>query len=114
MWFMHRHVAVERVPTSGVVLFIEITDVKKQNQWWFVVDGEGVDLCWDDPGREIDIGLSADLLTLTQIFMGDLSLTRARDLDLITLDGPRDLVGSMPDWFPRSKFADDNPLPIGL
>ncbi len=112
MWAMHRHFALESVPLGGFVLYIEIADVTQLKCWWFVVrDGE-VDLCWDDPGHDVDISLYADLLTLTQLYIGDLSLLRARALGKVEIHGPKDLVRDMPAWFPRSKFADDNPLPV--
>ena len=112
MWAMHRHFALNSVPPGGLVLYIEIADVIRLKCWWFVVrDGE-VDLCWDDPGHDVDISLYADLLTLTQLYIGDLSLPRARALGKVEIHGPKNLVRGMPAWFPRSKFAEDNPLPV--
>ena len=112
VWFMHRHFALDRLPVDSLVLYVEITDVKKLANWWFLLDRERVDLCWDDPGRSVDISLFADLLTLTKIFMGDLSLAQARSLDKLEVMGPTQLVRSLPGWFPRSKFADDNPIQV--
>ena len=113
MWFMHRHFALDRLPADSMVLYVEITDVKKLANWWFLLDRERVELCWGDPCRSVDISLFADLLTLTQIFMGDLSLAQARALDKLEVQGSTLLVRSLPGWFPRSKFADDNPMPNG-
>jgi hypothetical protein len=104
---------VGKVPRNRLVLFIEITDAKRLPDWWFIVKGAAaVELCWDDPGCEVDISLHADLLTLTQIYIGDLSLMRARELGKVKIRGPGSIIGEMPDWFPRSKFADDNPSPV--
>jgi hypothetical protein len=86
------------------VLYIEIADAR-QKHWWFVVKKEEVDLCWTDPGFEVDISLYASLLTLVQIFSGDQPLLRACELGKIEMDGPKHLVKSMPAWFPRSKYA---------
>jgi DNA-binding HxlR family transcriptional regulator len=113
MWAMHRHFALTRMPAAGLVLYVEITDARRLQHWWFIVRDGVVDLCWDDPGCDVDISLFADLLTLTQLYIGDLSLPRARELGKIEIHGPKDLVRTMPAWFPRSKFADDNPLPVG-
>lgn len=111
MWAMHRHFNKARLPPGGVVLYVEITDAKRLDRWWFIAGANEVDLCWDDPGRDVDISLYADLRTLTQLYIGDLSLFRARELGRIEIDGARELVRNMPAWFPRSKFADDNPFP---
>ena len=111
MWYIHNHFSKERLPPGRTVIYIEITDVaKRMKHWWLVLEGKEVDLCLQDPGHEIDITLMTDLLSLTQVYMGDLSLERAQSTGRIKILGPRALVQSMPDWFARSKFADDNPL----
>jgi len=79
-------------------------------RWWLVLEAQEVDLCLDDPGHEVDITLITDLLSLTQVYLGDLSLERARSTGRIKVSGPRALTQSMSSWFARSRFADDNPL----
>ena len=77
-----------------------------------MIEKGGVDLCVDDPGYDVDVTIYSDLLSLTQIYIGDLTLSRARSSGKIKVCGPRELTQSMPRWFARSKFADDNPLPV--
>jgi len=55
--------------------------------------------------------LYTDLLSLTQIYIGDLSLECARSKGKVQLDGPSALTCSMSSWFARSRFAADNPRP---
>jgi DNA-binding HxlR family transcriptional regulator len=111
MWNMRRSFNMESMPPGGLVLYIEIIDARL-SRWWFVVrDGE-VDLCRDDPGFDVDITLYASLLTLVKIFIGDLPLARARELGKVEIHGPKDLIRGVSTWFPRSKYADDNPLPV--
>jgi DNA-binding HxlR family transcriptional regulator len=110
MWNMRRSFNPESLPPSGLVLYTEIIDARLRC-WWFVIKDGEVDLCWDDPGFDVDISLYVDLLTLVKIFIGELSLTRARELGKIEIDGPKDLVRGMSSWFPLSKYADKRPLP---
>jgi DNA-binding HxlR family transcriptional regulator/putative sterol carrier protein len=107
MWNMHRSFDLTHIPCD-FVLYIEIADARPR-RWWFVVKKEEADLCWDDPGFEPDISLYASLVTLVQIFMGELPLLRARELGKIEIDGPKHLVNSMRTWFPRSKYANEVP-----
>ena len=81
-------------------------------RWWLVLEAQEVDLCLKDPGHEIDIALVTDLLSLTQIYMGDLSLERARSTGKVKISGPRALTQHMSSWFARSYFAEDNPLSV--
>lgn len=112
MWAMHRHFCFANLPPGRLVLNIEITDAKRLPAWWFIIRGDSADLCWDDPGCDADVSLHADLLTLTQIYIGDLSLMRARELGRLKVHGSKDVVSGMSSWFPRSKFADDNPWAV--
>lgn len=112
MWAMHRHFTVAKMPRKRLVLCIEIVDAKRLPVWWFIVNGDAVELCWEDPGCDVDVSLHADLLTLTQIYIGDLALCRARELGRVKLHGSKDLIGAMQAWFPPSKFAEDNPRPV--
>ena len=110
MWYIHRHFVKDRLPPQRIVIYIEITDVKRMKRWWLVVEKPEVDLCLKDPGHEIDISLVTDLLSLTRIYMGDLSLNSARSTGKIKIHGPSALTRSMTNWFARSRFAKDNPL----
>jgi DNA-binding HxlR family transcriptional regulator/putative sterol carrier protein len=113
MWFVHRHMAVANLPARRVVIYVEFTDLKRLKQWWLVVEGGEVDLCVDDPGYEVDVTIYSDLLSMTQIYIGDLSVSRAISSGRIKVHGSRALTQGMPRWFARSRFADDNPRPIG-
>jgi hypothetical protein len=113
MWYIHRHFSLDHLPLRRLVIYIEITDASKPMQrWWLVLDSDEVDLCLEDPGHEIDITLVTDLLSLTQIYIGDLSLERAQAMGRIQIRGPRGLTKSMSRWFARSRFAEVNPLPV--
>lgn len=111
MWYIHRHFKKEHLPARRVVIYVEITDARRLNRWWLVAENGDVELCLDDPGHEVDIFFYTDLRTLTQIYIGDLTLDRARELRKIKLIGPRELTRGMGVWFGRSRFAAVNPLP---
>jgi len=110
MWYIRRHFVRDKLPRQRIVLQIDITDVRRLGRWWLIVEPDGVDLCVDDPGHEIDIALSVKLRTLAQLYIGDETLERAVIRGDAKLNGPRALVRSMPHWFARSKFASDNPM----
>lgn len=112
MWYVHRHSKPAELPPRRVVVYVEFSDVKRMKRWWMVIEDGAVDLCLEDPGHEIDVSIYSDLLTLTQIYIGDLTIERARAMGKMKVCGPGELLRSMPRWFARSKFADDNPLPV--
>jgi DNA-binding HxlR family transcriptional regulator len=107
MWDIHRNLLIDQLPRHKVVIYVEFSDGKKgARNYWLVVDDTGVDLCIDDPGREIDLQVFTDLRTLTRIWMGDLSLSAARSTGLIKLLGDSALMRTMGAWMGKSHFAD--------
>ena len=110
MWYIHRHFKKDHLPDGRLVIEIDFTDVKRMKRWWLVAENGAVDLCLDDPGYEVDVVMTTDLRSLTQVYIGDLPLARACAEGRIEVQGPRALLRGMPRWFARSKFADDNPI----
>src|SRR5262245_52195962 len=78
MWDIRRNIRADKLPARTVISF-EFPDAKKgMKHWWLVVDQGQVDLCLEDPGYEVDVWLVSSLRLMTQIWMGDISLERAR------------------------------------
>ena len=72
--------------------------------WWLVVEKQGeVDLCWSDPGFDVDLYVSTDLRTMTAIWMG--LTTVARESDKVVLTGDQDIASKMQRWLGLSPFA---------
>ena len=105
MWDIRRNVRTDQLPERAVIFF-EFPDARKgMKQWWLVVEGGEVDLCLEDPGRDVDITLVASLQTMTQIWMGDISFARARAGGLLKVWGSSALVRSLGKWLGPSPFA---------
>jgi DNA-binding HxlR family transcriptional regulator len=105
MWDIHRFLKTEHLPAPRTVLNVEFTDLKVMGYWWLVVQAGEVDVCLDDPGYEVDVWIACTLLTLTQMFMGDLSIASAQRADKLKLNGSRQLIRNMPRWFGLMPFS---------
>lgn len=106
LWDIRGRVDPGSFPVRRVVVRVEFSDVPAaQKRWWLVNDADDVDLCLSDPGYEVDLYLTSSLRTLTEIWMGDLSLSRARDDGLLEVHGARDLQRSLRTWLKLSPFA---------
>jgi hypothetical protein len=110
MWDIRRNLHVDKLPRERVIINFEFADAKKgMRQWWLIVDEDQVDLCLENPGHEVDVSLSTELRTMTQIWMGDMSLTQARGKGLLRVSGPARLIRSVGSWLGASPFADVAP-----
>jgi DNA-binding HxlR family transcriptional regulator len=104
MWDIHRFLKTQHLPTRRTVLNFEFTDLKAMRQWWLVVQAGEVDVCLDDPGHDVDVWIVCTLLTLTQVFMGDLSIASALGTGRLRLNGNSQLIRNMPRWLGLMPF----------
>ena len=64
--------------TTVLVIFKDLAETRRN--WWLVVDPDReVDLCSVDPGFDVDLYLSTDLRTMTEIWMGYIPIARAKE-----------------------------------
>ena len=105
MWDMRRNLDPRPLPARRVVVEFLYTDLPaSKRRWWLVIEPDAsVDLCWSDPGFEIDLYVTTDLRTMTAIWMG--LTTVAREDARLKLDGARDVARSMQSWLGLSPFA---------
>jgi DNA-binding HxlR family transcriptional regulator len=109
MWDIHRFIRTDHLPTKQTVIYFEFADLRRMKRWWLVVERDDVDVCLDDPGRDVDLSIYTDLRTLTEIFMGDLPLRLAKSSDRITFVGSSELIKGMHSWFGLMPFAHVKP-----
>jgi DNA-binding HxlR family transcriptional regulator len=106
LWDIRGRVDPGSFPPGRVVIRVEFTDVAAtQKRWWLVNEGEEVDLCLKDPGHEVDLYLSSTLRTLTEIWMGDVSLSRAIDDGKLEVFGRAELRRRLRSWLQLSPFS---------
>lgn len=105
MWDMRRNLDPSPLPPRRTVLNFQFTDVpQSKRSWWLIVESNGaVDLCLVDPGFEVDLVVTTDLRTMTEVWMG--LTTTARAADKFEMDGCRDVAETIQKWLGLSPFA---------
>ena len=105
MWDMRRNLNPLPLPDRRTVIQFLYPELPLSKRfWWLVVEPHGeVDLCWSDPGFEVDLYVSSDLRTMTSIWMG--LTTVAKERGKVVLTGDRGLAGSIQTWLGLSPFA---------
>ena len=107
MWDMRRTIRVPELPPKRhVIQFIYPERRPAERNWWIVVDPrEGVDLCMIEPGYDIDLFVQTDLRTMTAIWMGMDSVTKAVREDRMVLTGTKALQKNMLKWLGLSQLS---------
>jgi len=107
MWNMRRNINPEPLPRrrSTIKLVYRDLPAAKRNWWLLVEPGKGTDLCSVDPGYDVDLYVTTDLRTMTEVWMGYAPISRARSEGRLTLAGDRQLQANFPAWLGSSRFA---------
>jgi hypothetical protein len=110
MWDMRRNLNPAPLPSVRTAVQFLYSDLPStKNRWWLIIEPDGeVDLCWSDPGFEINLYVTTDLRTMTAIWMGlgTLESEQAK----IELLGERKVAETMQVWLGLSPFAKQRKL----
>ena len=106
MWDMRRNLVPEPLPPRKCTIQFQYPELSpaKQN-YWLVVDEGDVDLCYYDPGFEVDLLVRSPLRTMTAIWMGVAKLRHEIETGAIELEGDAKIAGAMKQWLGFSPFA---------
>ena len=96
---LQRRLQTDHLPDGETVLCFLFEGLKKHTTWWLLVEGDTVDLCTEDPGKNVDLYITSRVRTLVEVWKGDLDARNAIRQGLIEAQGSRHLVRTMPDWF---------------
>ncbi len=109
MWDIHRRIQTDSLPDGETVLSFNFDDLEKYKKWWLVVSRDDVDLCTENPGRDVDLYISSDLRTMVEVWQGDGKLKAMLREGRVQVVGSKVLIRSMEDWFGLCAFADVRP-----
>jgi len=104
MWDMHRRINLDRLPDRRIVIQFDFRGLKQQS-FWLVLERPEPSVCFQDPGFEVDLWVTADTVALHNVWMGRRSFADALDEGRIEVDGPSDLARSFPSWLALNTFA---------
>jgi len=107
MWDMRRNINPTPMPRRRNTIQVIFTDLKEaRRNWWLIVQpDQEVDLCSVDPGFDVDLYLSTNLRTMTEIWMGYTTIARAKEQERLIITGNRQLEVDLASWLSLSPFA---------
>ena len=110
MWDLQRRVRTDQLPNGETVLCFIFDELEKFKTWWLVAREGEVDLCTENPGKDVDLYLKTQVRSLVEVWNGDLDLRKALREKLIRTQGSTGLVRTMPDWLGISPYAGVKPV----
>lgn len=115
MWDIRRNVVAKSPPRDArYVAEFRLSGVPvSRRRYWLVFERGAVDLCYRNPGFEVDLFVEASLRTLTQVWLGHVAIAQALRNGHLRLDGSRADIAAFRSWFALSMFAPAGREPAG-
>jgi DNA-binding HxlR family transcriptional regulator len=105
MWWMHRRIRPEALPSARTVLEFRHTAPKPQTIW-LVLDRGEVSVCHQHPGFTSDAIITSSTADLADVFQGYRTWAKAAAEGRINVEGPRRITSAIPRWFAWSPWTD--------
>lgn len=105
MFDMQRGIDTSSFPDGETVLQFTFPDLDQFSRWWLICARSEVDLCYDDPGKDVHCYITSPSKMLIEAWMGDISLSTVVASDQFQIVGDTQLRRSFAKWFARSSAA---------
>jgi DNA-binding HxlR family transcriptional regulator len=107
MRVIERRIRVENLPPQRVVIQFRFRRLRAHAYYWLVLERPQVDLCFTDPGFDVDLFVDAEVEALTQIYLAHLTVAAAVRGGEITLTGPPEYRRAFASWIGVTPYAPD-------
>lgn len=109
MYDLRRRIDESKLPGGQTVLHFSFPGLTTFPHWWIVVDSGEKELCVSHPGKPIDLTITTNLRTLTEIWTGDTEIRKAKQDGRLQLQGSPLLARSIADWLRIGLFGHIRP-----
>ena len=106
MLYIKRSIVPDKLIGNETVIRFHFTDINVYPDWWLVVKGDELDLCVNDPGREVDVYFTSSVKSLADIWMGESTYKKAINDGSLKVVGNKSLTRNITAWMSNSLFAD--------
>ena len=104
MFDIQRNIVTDELPGGECVISFRFPDLDEFGTWW-VISGSEVDLCYQDPGKDVNAFVTARSNDLIGVWMGDIALSAALEDERVKVFGERAIADRFRKWFPLSSAA---------
>jgi len=106
---LQRRLQTDCLPDGETILCFTFSELETFRNWWMVASEGEVDLCTENPGKDVDLYISSSVRDMVKVWRGDLGLKKALQENLIRAHGNTRLERSMPHWLGICLYADIKP-----
>lgn len=105
MFDIQRNILLDELPDGEIVLSFQFPDLDEFGQWWLVCNSTDIDLCYQDPGKDVSAYITSSSTDMIGVWMGDIALKSALEDERVMLTGEATICNRFRKWFPLSSAA---------
>ena len=106
MLYLKRSIVSEKLPGNETTVRFKFTDVSEYPDWWMVIKKDDIDLCVNDPGKDVDVYFTTTVKNMTEIWMGDTTYKKSLRQGVLQLVGDKVLTNNVTSWMTNSIYSD--------
>lgn len=103
--YIERSVDPTQLPGRETVIHFKFIDLDGQQDFWLLVNGERVELCLVNPGRDVHVYFHCKVRTMHDVWMGECSYRAAIECGELVIEGEPALVRNVSRWLKPSILA---------
>ena len=116
MWRMRKRVDMSALPERRVVIRFEFSGVPRSPTAlriiWLILERTGVDLCFKDPGYNVDLTVRSEVAILVKLYLGHVDWQEVEGKAL-SIEGDRRMARQLPIWLQLHRQLGRDYLPFG-
>ncbi len=106
MWDVRRNLQLPLDLVNPFVLHFHFPDGPEgKTDHWLVVENGEIDVCYIDPGHEVDVTIETGVKDFTRVWMGWLPILQAQDEGRFFVDGPPRFARDVANWLGLSSVS---------
>ncbi|MEM9432310.1 MAG: helix-turn-helix domain-containing protein [Pseudomonadota bacterium] len=106
MWDVRRNLQLPPDLANPFVIHFHLTDGPEgKTDHWLVVENGEIDVCYIDPGHEVDVTIESGVKDFTRVWMGWLPILQAQDEGRLLVDGPPRFARDVANWLGLSSVS---------
>lgn len=106
LWRMHQRADAGTLPAMRTVVHVILTGVGG-TEGWLEIDRDGMTVCKEDQGKDVDLVVQADTGHMYKWLAGIASFRELVGSGQVRLIGPSRMARAFPTWFTPSPFGEE-------
>jgi len=106
MLYLERSIQRDKLVGNETVVRFKFTDLSEAPDWWLIADNSKVDVCTNDPCKDVDVYFTSTVRAFADVWMGLVPYKKAVRENQIKVIGPSAMTSNIFSWMNMSMFAD--------